>query len=268
MLMNNTLDNLIKERAPTLYNSSPITNLYRKLLMKLFKYEETVQTIDEINNLHYSDVFQLLGDKYTPNVSITGLGNIPKDGSALIVANHPMGPADAIALISKINAIRADTYIFANKLFIDLVPPFSECMAPLFWDAKKEIHSANKSTLSSMISFVNNGMLGIYFPSGRVAKYRISKTRDYPWHETPLTIASRYNLQIIPVYIDSKNSFIFYLARSLHKNLRDLSQIYELINKKNKYIGIKIGNQISRNELDSNNKEAIKQLRSIVESLR
>ena len=268
MLMNNTLDNLIKERAPTLYNSSPITNLFRKLLMNLFKYDETAQTIDEVKNLHYSDVFKLLGSKYTPNVSITGLENIPNNGSALIVANHPMGPADAIALISKLNAKRDDTYIFANKLFIDLVPPFSKCMAPLFWDGKKEIHSATKSTLSSMISFVNDGMLGIYFPSGRVAKYRLSKTRDYPWHETPLTVASRYNLQIIPVYIDSKNSFIFYLARSLHKNLRDLSQIYELINKKNKYIGIKIGNQISRNELDSNNKEAIKQLRSIVESLR
>ena len=103
MLMNNTLDNLIKERAPTLYNSSPITNLFRKLLMNLFKYDETAQTIDEVKNLHYSDVFKLLGSKYTPNVSITGLENIPNNGSALIVANHPMGPADAIALISKLN---------------------------------------------------------------------------------------------------------------------------------------------------------------------
>ena len=82
------------------------------------------------------------------------------------------------------------------------------CMAPLFWDGKKEIHSANKSTLSSMISFVNDGMLGIYFPSGRVAKYRLSKTKDYPWHETPLAIATRYNLKIFIKPIVKKLYFI------------------------------------------------------------
>ena len=107
-------------------------------------------------------------------------------------------------------------------------------MAPLYWDANNEIHSANKSTLSNMLTFINTGMIGIYFPSGRVAKYGLSKTNEYPWYETPLNIASRYNLKIIPVNIDAKNSFLFYLARSLHKNLRDISQIYELINKKNK----------------------------------
>ena len=66
----------------------------------------------------------------------------------------------------------------------------------------------------------------------------------------------------------SKNSFVFYLARLLHKNLRDISQIYELINKKNKKINITIGSQIFRNELNSDNKKAIEQLRAIVESLR
>ncbi len=268
MLMSNTLDNLIKERAPLIFKSSLTANLLRRLLMKIFKYEETTKTINEISKLNYPDVFNFLGDEYTPNVSITGLDNIPNDGSALIVANHPMGPADAISLISKLQSKRKDIYIFANKVFIDLVPPFSKCMAPLYWDGNNEIHSANKSTLSSMLTFINAGMIGIYFPSGRVAKYGLSKTNEYPWYETPLTIASRYNLKIIPVYIDAKNSFLFYLARSLHKNLRDISQIYELINKKNKRINITIGGQISRNKLNNDSKKAIQDLRVIVESLR
>ena len=265
--MNNTLDNLIRERAPLIFKSTITSKLLRKLLMKLFKYNETTKTIKELNKLDYPDVFSLLAERYTPDVSISGLDNIPNDSSALIVANHPMGPADAVALVSKLHTKRNDIYIFANKVYTDLVPPFNKCMAPLFWDSNNEIHSANKSTLSNMISFINTGMIGIYFPSGRVAKYGLSKTTDYPWHETPLTIASRYNLKIIPVYIDSKNSFVFYLARLLHKNLRDISQIYELINKKNKKINITIGSQISRNELNSDNKKAIEQLRAIVESL-
>ena len=268
MHMNNQLDNLIKERAPIVYKTSVTSKLLRKILKKLFKYEETAQTIKEISNLHYSGIFKLLGEKYTPNITITGLNRIPKEGAALIVANHPMGPAYVIALISKLNAIRKDTYIFANKLFIDLIPPFNECMAPLYWDTKKQIHSASKTTLTNMLSFLNKGMIGIYFPSGRIAKYRLTKTTDYPWHDTPLIISSRYGLKIIPVYIDSKNSLIFYFARSINKYLRDLSQIYELINKKNKHIKINIGTQIDREELNQDNKIAIKELRKIVENLR
>jgi len=267
MQMDNILDNLIKERAPFIFKQTYFSRALRKLLKKLFKYDETLETANTISSLHYSDVFALLARKYTPNVTISGLDNIPKNDSAIIVSNHPMGPADAIALVSKIYQIRKDVYIFANKVFIDLVPPFKKCMAPLYWDAKNEIHTANKDTLRNLISFVEDGMVGIYFPSGRVAKYRLYKTKEYPWHETPLNISERYGLKIIPVHIKSKNSLIFYLARAIHKNLRDLSQLYELINKQNKHIKIKIGAEIDRKELNSNNKFAIKQLREIVENL-
>ena len=137
MQMDNILDNLIKQRAPIIFKQTYFSRALKKLLKKLFKYDETLETANAISSLHYSDIFTLLARKYTPNVTISGLENIPKNYPAIIVSNHPMGPADAIALASKIYQIRKDVYIFANKVFIDLVPPFKKCMAPLYWDAKK-----------------------------------------------------------------------------------------------------------------------------------
>ena len=75
-------------------------------------------------------------------------------------------------------------------------------------------------------------------------------------------------MKIIPIYINSRNSIIFYLSRLIHKNLRDISQIYELLNKKNRHIKISIGVPIVRKDLNRKNSIAIKELREIVENLR
>ena len=267
-LMNNNLDRVIQKRAPFIFKKNIIGKIFRLILKKLFKYEETKKNLEVINAMKSQEALKWLSDKYTPNVVISGQENIPKEKSALIVANHPMGPADVISLNSNLNDVRNDIYIYANEIFIDLVGEFKDCMVPLYWDKNKEIHIANKTTYKKMIAFIKKEMIGIYFPSGRIAKYGVLKTKDYIWHETPLNIAKRYDLKIIPIYIDSRNSIIFYLSRLLHNNLRDISQIYELLNKKNRHIKISIGPPINRKDLNKKNSIAIKELRKIVENLR
>ena len=267
-LMNNNLDRVIKERAPLIFKENTIGKFLRLLLNKLFKYEETKKALDVINTMNSQKALKWLSDEYTPNVIISGQKNIPKEKSALIVANHPMGPADVISLNTSLKDIRNDIYIFANEIFINLVEEFKDCMVPLSWDESKEIHIVTKTTYKKMITFIKKGMIGIYFPSGRIAKYGVFKTNDYIWQVTPLNISKKYDLKIIPIYINSRNSIIFYLSRLLHKNLRDISQIYELLNKKNKHIKISIGTPIDRKDLNKNNSIAIKELRKIVENLR
>jgi len=266
--MNKNLDKIIEERAPFMFKDNPFGKAFRLILNKILKYEETKHALEVVNVMNSQEAFQWLSETYTPNVVISGKENIPKENSALIVANHPMGPADVISLNGNLNDVRNDIYIFANEIFIDLVAEFKDCIAPLSWDKNKEIHIANKKTLKKMITFIKKGMIGIYFPSGRIAKYGVFKSNDYIWHVTPLNIAERYDLKIIPIYINSRNSIIFYLSRLIHKNLRDISQIYELLNKKNRHIKISIGTPIVRKDLNRKNSIAIKELRAIVENLR
>jgi len=237
--MNKNLDKIIEERAPFMFKDNPFGKAFRLILNKILKYEETKHALEVISVMNSQEAFQWLSETYTPNVVISGKENIPKENSALIVANHPMGPADVISLNGNLNDVRNDIYIFANEIFIDLVAEFKDCIAPLSWDKNKEIHIANKKTLKKMIT-----------------------------HVTPLNIAERYDLKIIPIYINSRNSIIFYLSRLIHKNLRDISQIYELLNKKNRHIKISIGTPIVRKDLNRKNSIAIKELREIVENLR
>ena len=93
------------------------------------------------------EAFEWLGDTYTKNCEVSGLNNIPEDGKCLIVANHPMGPADAVAMYHNVYKKRKDAFFFANELFVYLLGAFDDMMAPVVWDKEKQIHTATKKPL-------------------------------------------------------------------------------------------------------------------------
>ncbi len=75
-------------------------------------------------------------------------------------------------------------------------------------------------------------------------------------------------MPLLPVFIEGRNSWFFYFASKVSKQLRDVSQLKELLNKRNKKIKIVIGNPVMRDQLNKNNQKATIQLRYISESLR
>ena len=116
------------------------------------------------------EAFTWLGSEYTSNCEVKGLENIPEDGKCLIVSNHPMGAADAIALYYQICKVRQDSFFFANELFVYLLGAFDEVIAPVVWNKEKETHSASKITLGRIKVFFDAERPGIIFPSGRLSK--------------------------------------------------------------------------------------------------
>ena len=141
-------------------------------------------------------------------------------------------------------------------------------MAPVMWDKEKETHSATKVTIERLITFFNDQRPGIIFPSGRLSKLTIFGLWDREWEKTPIVLAKKNNFPLIPVYVEGRNSWFFYFASFTNKQLRDVSQLNELFNKRDRHIKIKIGKPIKVSQLSTNNDVAIQQLRYKVESLR
>ena len=199
---------------------------------------------------------------------IEGLENIPKDGKCLLVANHPMGAADAVSLYHQIYKVRKDVFFFANELFVYLLGSFNDVMAPVVWNKEKEIHSATKITLERLKTFFGDERIGIIFPSGRLSKLTPLGVWDREWEKTPITLAKKYDFPVIPVYITARNSWFFYFASFVNKQLRDVSQLNELLNKKEYSFTIKIGKPVKHTDLSAYNDIAIQQLRYKSESLK
>ena len=266
--MEEKINQLVQDRAPWLVNSSFLSKTIYAFLKKFLKFSETIYVGDHIQGMTGAEAFNWLGSEYTSNCEIEGLENIPKDGKCLLVANHPMGAADAVSLYHQIFKVREDVFFFANELFVYLLGSFKDVMAPVVWNKEKEIHSATKVTLERLNTFFGDERIGIIFPSGRLSKLTLLGIWDRPWEKTPITLAKKYNFPVIPVYIDAKNSWFFYFASYANKQLRDVSQLNELLNKKESKFTIKIGKPIKHTDLSSHNDIAIQQLRYKSESLK
>ena len=266
--MEEKINQLVQDRAPWLVNGSFLSKTIYTFLKKFLKFGETIYVGDHIQGMTGAEAFNWLGSEYTSNCEIEGLENIPKDGKCLLVANHPMGAADAVSLYHQIFKVREDVFFFANELFVYLLGSFKDVMAPVVWNKEKEIHSATKVTLERLNTFFGDERIGIIFPSGRLSKLTLLGIWDRPWEKTPITLAKKYNFPVVPVYIDAKNSWFFYFASYANKQLRDVSQLNELLNKKEYKFTIKIGKPIKHTDLSSHNDIAIQQLRYKSESLK
>ena len=110
--------------------------------------------------------------------------------------------------------------------------------------------------------------IGILFPSGRLSKLTFSGLKDRKWEKTPIVIAERHDCLLIPVFIKARNSWFFYLASYLSRQLRDISQLNELFNKKNKKIKIIIGKPVLRRDLSEYINIAITELRNLTDKLK
>ena len=266
--MEEKIHQLIKERNPWLLKNNFLSKAVYRALKKYLKFDETVYVGEHIQSMSGPEAFNWLGSEYTNNCTVEGLENIPSDGKFLIVSNHPMGAADAIALYHQIYPVRNDLFFFANELFVYLLGSFHNLLAPVVWDKEKETHSASKVTLERLSVFFGDNRAGIIFPSGRLSKLTIFGLWDRPWEKTPIALAKKYNFPLIPVYVEGKNSWFFYFASYLNKQLRDVSQLNELFNKKSVKMSIRIGKPVNVSSLSDNSDVAINQLRYKSESLR
>ena len=266
--MEEKVNQLVSERAPWLVNGSLLSKIIYSLLKKILKFDETIFVGDHIQGMSGAEAFNWLGSEYTSGCEIEGLENIPKDGKCLLVANHPMGAADAVSLYHQIYKVRKDVFFFANELFVYLLGSFKDVMAPVVWNKEKEIHSATKITLERLKTFFGDERIGIIFPSGRLSKLTPLGIWDREWEKTPITLAKKYDFPVIPVYITARNSWFFYFASFVNKQLRDVSQLNELLNKKEYSFTIKIGKPIKHTDLSTHNDIAIQELRYKSESLK
>ena len=106
-------DVLIAERAPRL-TASPFWPLVRPFLYKALNYRQAVRMADAVQPLSGAEALDYMSDLLDLKVSVLNGDRIPTSGRCIVVANHPTGIADGIAVFDAIKARRPDAIFFAN----------------------------------------------------------------------------------------------------------------------------------------------------------
>jgi putative hemolysin len=133
------------------------------------------------------------------------LARIPPKGPLLIVANHPCGGLDALALLDMVGRVRRDVRIVANEV-LALVEPLAELLLPV----RVFGGSAGAASLRRVERALRGGGCVIVFPAGEVSRLGPRGVRDPRWRPGFLRFARCASAPVLPVRIEARNSALFY----------------------------------------------------------
>ncbi|WP_299407250.1 1-acyl-sn-glycerol-3-phosphate acyltransferase [uncultured Roseobacter sp.] len=242
--MKERLEPLIAERAPWLVAPKLLPRSARYALDKILSYDAAVSLADDLADEAAGDVMDIVAARLAKNIQITGLEHVPSKGSALIVANHPTGIGDGIMLWHVLSRIRSDIFFYANSDILRVLPQMHDLIAPVEWRHDKRTHTKTRETMLYTRSAFDAGKLGVIFPSGRLAKRRGLTLHERPWMTSAATLARKFELPVVPINIQARNSGIFYLFDLIHPTLRDITLFHETLNKAHQPFRIAIGRPI------------------------
>lgn len=209
-------------------------------------YDERPLNLDPLQFLEYS--LDALGiDIDIENEAL--LEDIPKTGPVLIVANHPLGGLEGMAIARVIGRYRPDLQVLTNEL-LRLIPE----LAPLFIGVNvlsSDAAAGNVGGIKQVHKHLKNDGAVLLFPAGMVSAYEFSHRRiqDKQWNRLAGQLLKRYEASCTPVYVGGRNSSYFYGAGVIHPRLRTILLPRQLANKQGYTLPLKIGRPIPAQEL-------------------
>ncbi|MBO9489720.1 lysophospholipid acyltransferase family protein [Endozoicomonas sp. G2_1] len=240
-----SVDNIIEQQLPSLHNNTlfarPIKAILRKLLHER-EFQAFEQAYPHLKGLDFIEQVLDYFD-FTYSVSSKEKERIPSSGRVVIIANHPIGSLDGLALLKLISEIRPDVKAVANDMLM-AISPLRSMLLPV----NNMQGNTPKDNLKNINKHLANEGAVIIFPAGEVSRLRPNGIKDTAWNSGFYRIAKAAKAPILPIFVDGKNSAIFYSASMLYKPLATALLVREMFKQQKKNVAVRIGEAI---EFDS-----------------
>lgn len=238
------VDELLRTKAPGAYRFIPrfLINYVRRVVHE----DDLNKFLDEhtdTKGIAFADAaLATMGAR----VLIEGIENIPKEAGCIFASNHPLGGLDGLAIISAIGKARTDIKFFVNELLM-AIHNLDNILVPV---------NINGNSTRQMLELVEKIYSSNYaipiFPSGLVSRRQPDKSiRDLRWKKSFITQAKHYKKDIIPIWVEGRNSDFFYKFAMWRKklgikvNLEMFFLVDEMFGQKDKNIILHFGKPVS-----------------------
>ncbi|MCG2663657.1 GNAT family N-acetyltransferase [Brevundimonas sp.] len=258
------VDVLIAERAPRL-TASPFWPVVRPALYSVLNYRAAVRMADAIQNLSGAETLDYVSDLLNLKVSTAHLDRLPATGRCVVVANHPTGIADGVAVYDAVRQRRPDAIFFANADALRVSPRLAETVIPVEWVHDKRTREKTRATLNAAKEAFEAERCVVMFPAGRLAREKNGVLTDPEWAPTAASLARKYGAPVIPMHVTGPYSRLFHLFDKVSQELRDVTLFHELLNKAGKPFDVVVGRPIPPDRLDGDAVKATVALKQFTE---
>lgn len=204
------IDKIFASKNPRLAKSLPrfLFNILKRIIHQ-----------DEINDFMFRskdkwglDYVQAILEDFRVTSEVISPLILEPGGRYLIVSNHPLGGMDGIALLHEAGKVRKDVLFPVNDLLLNL-PNLYELFIPV------NKHGSNAENIKLFNDTFASDATILYFPAGLVSRKQSGIIKDVEWKKTFLTKAKAYNRDIVPVFMEGRNTNFFYNLANLRKRL-------------------------------------------------
>jgi putative hemolysin len=199
------------------------------------------------------DFWEVMTERYRLGLTVTDedLARIPREGPLVVVANHPFGIADGMAMGRILSRTRGDFRIMAHKVF-HKAQDLERIILPVNFAETREAQAENLATRRAALEYLaQGGCIGI-FPGGTVSTSLrpFGPALDPAWRTFTAKMIQRSRAQVVPIYFHGQNSRLFQLVSRVNQTLRLALLINEFDREVGRALRVTIGDPLPQAEID------------------
>jgi putative hemolysin len=213
-------------------------------LKKIIHQDDLNQIVRKYGHLYGIDFLDACLKGFGVNIIYRGLENVSAEGRWIVASNHPLGGLDGMALMWVIGKIRKDIVFPVNDILMNI-----SNLKELFIPINK--HGSNASNIKIIEDTFASDKAMLFFPAGLCSRKQKNGICDLEWKKSFIAKAKAYKRDVIPCFINGRNSDWFYnLARfraflGIKSNIEMLYLVDEMFKQRDKEIVITFGKPIS-----------------------
>ena len=236
-----SVEQVVNKKLPNLKKTPWLEKSATWFLRHLLHEKDIQQFANSLPPLDGIDFVEHVLDYFHFNYSYSAknLDNIPTTGRLIIIANHPIGSLDGLALLRLVSEVRDDVKIVANDWLTELEP-----LKPMLLPVNVFGEKPQPSDLRNIREYLHNEGCVIIFPAGEVSRLRPNGIKDARWAAGFLKIAKSTQSDILPIRLSAHNSAWFYTASMVYKPLATALLVKEMFRQQKKQVHCDIGERI------------------------
>jgi len=243
------LEEVIRKKNPRLLKVLP--GFLIRFLKRII-YQDEINEVIRNNKPRYGlDFVAGIVKDFGTRVEVDGFENIPATGRFIFAGNHPLGGLDGIVLMHEIGKKHPNIKFIVNDLLLNI-----KNLEILFVPVNKHGRQSTEYARRIEETYQSDNQI-LYFPAGLCSRKIKGKIVDLTWHKSFIVKAVQHKRDVIPVYVEGRNTSFFYNLANLRKflgikaNIEMIFLVGEMFKQKKKLIRLTFGKPIPYSTFDS-----------------
>lgn len=246
------IEELIRSKNKKLLRFIP--GFFIQYMKRVIHQNELNSALIRNSELYGLDFVEKALEEFHANIVVNNIHNISSTDRILIASNHPLGGLDGLTLMHVAGGVRKDIVFPVNDLLM-----FLPNLKILFIPINK--HGSNAENIAIVEETFASDKTILYFPAGLCSRKHKGIICDSEWKKTFISKAKQHKRDIVPVFVDGKNSNFFYRLSNIRRffgiklNMEMFYLVDEMYKQKNKNISITFGKPIPYQVFDKRHKD-------------